>query len=101
MKWLKSIGAFFVALLALFFAYKHARHRQAQGQAERRAKDLESNKVEEVLEAREARKEAAKHNDKANKALEKAEGRIEKLKEKGDEDIAERIAAFNKRMRDD
>ena len=101
MKWLKSIGAFFVALAALFFAYQHNKHRKAQGKLEEKAAKLSVQKVEHVAEAAKAREDAVEHNAKANEALQGAEERIRKLKENGNESLANRIAAFNDRMRDD
>lgn len=101
MKWLKTVGAFFVALAGLFFAYQYTKHNRAAGRLENEAAELETDKVEHVAGARQARTRAEKAQKKANDALKAAETRITKLKENGHEKLADRVDAFNKRMRDD
>lgn len=101
MKWLKTIGAFFVALVGGFFVYQHTKHRRAQGQLEKEAAMLESEKAQEVAGAQRARASADKHREKADSALKNAQKRIDKLKEKGHATLADRVDALNQRLRDD
>jgi flagellar biosynthesis/type III secretory pathway M-ring protein FliF/YscJ len=101
MNWLKTIGAFFIALVGLFFAYRHVKHRRKQNQSEQKAAELETRKVQEVAEAEKARKEAREHRNKANAALDNAQKRVDKLKENGHESLANRVDAVNQRLRDD
>lgn len=99
MKWIKRIAAALAALAALWFGLQYRKHDRKVSENLERAKALESQKVQHVAEAQEARKEAVKHEQAADEALRRGRDAIWKVEARSDSDFADRVARLNRRLR--
>jgi len=98
MKWLKRIGAVFVALITAFLVFRSTRHEKRQDKLVQKAREIETNKAESMNEALKARQRAGIAKAKAQVLRNEARIKLTELEET-DEDLASRVRAYGERRR--
>lgn len=98
-RWFKRLIGIGTALVAVFFLLRAGKHRDKQVQLERQVEDAQEQAGVNVTAAKAERHKAAAAKRRAEAALEEARARRTKLKENGNEDLATRVDAFNRRLR--
>lgn len=100
MKWIKWVGALFLAMMAGVYAIMANQQLKKKHRIAKKVETAQNKKDNAVDDAAGAYEDMAKAHNKANGFLKKAKDKLEQV-EKIDEKLAARVTRLNRRLRND